>query len=1029
MRLLRIGSGISAIVAMSACNAIVGVEELPGTGPTGSASSSGDVGGMGGNAGVGGMGGSGGGGIGGSGGSGGTSCADPSECPPVDPSTCQVATCIDNVCGIGPAGTGDSCGDRAHCNAIGECKLDFGADCTDAGSCVGGKCVDGVCCQTDCDQICEVCTSAMGLCESVNEGSPDDTGSFPTCVAPNVCSIGGICLGGLGAPCGKNTQCEGGRCVDGVCCDQPCSETCTACNVPGSVGICVAVPAGLDDDTGQTLCKTPQSACNGVSKCMTEVGFGCSGPNDCSTGICNLGTCAGRSCITLAAGCGDANESCCASNKVEPGYFMRDNNPAFPADIGEFSLDRFEVTVGRFRKFLEEYGGPVNPPAPNVGAHPRIPNSGWQTSWNQSLVSADILITNLKTCGTPNGTWTDIPGTIKESLPINCVTWYEAFAFCAWDGGRLPTSAEWNYAAAGGNQQRLYPWGTTTISPNEAVYGCSGDAVAGCLPTDILTVGSKSSAGDGRWGQADLAGSVAEWALDTFSMFPPVPCVDCATLGIGNRWAHGGDWRTSPMATQTNAKSGFAPTSRSDEVGFRCARDTQPLCGNGVIDSGEFCDDNSLDPAISTGCRRCDRVKRIVAGDTHTCVLTKGGRLKCWGENNRGQLGQGSTIGISEPAKWPLIDLPAISDVAVSQNRTCVVTSKGEAKCFGTDTIATPSLSGLLGTGLTIQQPLGDEPGEMQSLPSVALGTEATSIVSGRGHSCALLINGQVRCWGSNVSGRLGNEGTAAPAGGVGSSVFPNLDTLSLAASYDSTCAMLDAGGGNKSISCWGQNAVEGSSDFGVLGLNLAELAQGDEPSEMTPPLLMQLPPSVISPISLSSSGHHYCLLANEGNPSPSTYCWGFNSSGQLGHGDTLPWGGGQNMRFMTMLPPTPLGAELIEVTAGRSHNCALYSNGDIKCWGSNLSGELCIGAKGPANIGDEPDEMMNIVAIKTSNPKAIQISAGDQYTCALFENGLVKCWGKNHFGQAGVPPQGADVNLCDVAGDTLDSIKFFNPL
>jgi formylglycine-generating enzyme len=726
-------------------------------------------------------------------------------------------------------------------------------------------------------------------------------------------------------------------------------------------------------------------------------------------------------------------ESCCATNAVFPGEFNRNNNPAHRANVREFALDRFEVTVGRFRKFVDAYDAAGTKPADGAGAHPRIPKSGWDPNWTTTnlVPNATTLKSALNTCGMTFATWKDIPGS-EDNLPINCVTWYEAFAFCAWDGGRLPTEAEWNYAAAGGNEQRLYPWSDTMITPAAAAYDCRGDDVVDCTIADILRPGTKSPAGDGRWSHADLAGNMAELTLDRFGMLPMVPCVDCARLGDGDRAVRGGGWASSSSAVTTTSSFSQIATTRSDKVGFRCARDLKPMCGNGLVDSGEICDDAALDPKISSGCERCDKVEKVVAGDTHACVVTKNGKLKCWGDNSKGQLGQGTTTGISEPSKWPFIDLPKVKDVAVSQERTCVLTQKDEVKCFGTDSIDLSStiLNGLLGTGVSGQDPIGDEPGELQGTPSLSLNKEAMAIVSGRGHSCVLFKDETVQCWGSNDSGRLG-IGSQDPVSGLAASVFASSSKAKgLAASYDSTCALL----GGKDIACWGDNQLP-LNLTGALGINTTEPARGDAMNEMLMPVKVVLPggpmPPILNAQAITSSGNHYCISteATIGGPL-GTYCWGLNDRGQLGHGDTLHWGDGTDGRNMTNLPPTPLGADLVQISAGRSHNCALYSNGDIKCWGSNLSGELCNGVKpGSSNVGDEPNEMMNIAPLRLTEAKAIQISAGNQFTCALFDNGGIKCWGDNTFGQVGASQLESPKHLCDELGKTLDMIPYVDPL
>jgi formylglycine-generating enzyme len=215
----------------------------------------------------------------------------------------------------------------------------------------------------------------------------------------------------------------------------------------------------------------------------------------------------------------------------------------------------------------------------NDGARLNIAGSGWDASWNVSLaMNTDALIATLK-CDSTLAVWTDAPAA-NEHRPMNCISWFEAMAFCAWDGGFLPTEAEWNYAAAGGDQQRAYPWSSPpsslVLDASRASYGdgngnCFGDGVAGCTVTDFVAVGAKS-AGDGRWGHSDLAGNVFEWLVDGFAAYP-LPCIDCVQLAnVAQRVFRSGGQGSPPLYQRTAHRLGGPPTYRVYNVGVRCAR-------------------------------------------------------------------------------------------------------------------------------------------------------------------------------------------------------------------------------------------------------------------------------------------------------------------------------------------------------------------------------------------------------------------------------------------------------------------------
>jgi formylglycine-generating enzyme required for sulfatase activity len=242
--------------------------------------------------------------------------------------------------------------------------------------------------------------------------------------------------------------------------------------------------------------------------------------------------------------------------------------------VADFYLDKYEITVGRFRQFVNAgMGTQSGPPASGAGVHPLITGSGWDSGWNASLPTDTVALKAAMNCKPSYQTWTDTAGD-NESRPQNCMDWYTAFAFCAWDGGRLATEAEWNYAAAGGSEQREYPWGTD-INSTKASYGCMGDGdYSTCALTDFIVVGTKPE-GNGLWGHADLAGNVWEWTLDWYSTYQ-LPCNNCANRLAANatygRVFRGGYFYGSSDNLRSSYRTFFPPESHSHTIGSRCAR-------------------------------------------------------------------------------------------------------------------------------------------------------------------------------------------------------------------------------------------------------------------------------------------------------------------------------------------------------------------------------------------------------------------------------------------------------------------------
>jgi len=318
--------------------------------------------------------------------------------------------------------------------------------------------------------------------------------------------------------------------------------------------------------------------------------------------------------------CGSNKESCCTSLVVAGGTFFRtyDLSPyggdnwsapeggaaglADPATVSTLRLDKYDVTVGRFRQFVNAWNAGAGwTPGAGSGKHTHlnggeglvnasVPNDGlvYETGWNASD-SSSLAPTNANLACDPNyATWTVEAGS-NENRPINCVSWLEAYAFCIWDGGFLPSEAEWEYAAAGGNQQRTYPWGSADpgTASQYAIYGCyypSGPPGFMCRSGSNIAAVGAVPAGAGLFGHLDLAGEMYQWNLDWYADYGPSEtdggtgeCTDCANLTAAfTRIVRGGDFFEDDSTLLPPFRNFLYRTSphtdRDFGVGVRCAR-------------------------------------------------------------------------------------------------------------------------------------------------------------------------------------------------------------------------------------------------------------------------------------------------------------------------------------------------------------------------------------------------------------------------------------------------------------------------
>lgn len=426
---------------------------------------------------------------------------------------------------------------------------------------------------------------------------------------------------------------------------------------------------------------------------------------------------------------------------------------------------------------------------------------------------------------------------------------------------------------------------------------------------------------------------------------------------------------------ESNLTNLTTPSSALDVSGHRAARsvsagyssacavliDGAVVCwgtnSHGVLGTGD--NDSTDQPTLPITLPSPGAALSVAVGEHHACALLTDQRVTCWGTSYDGELGDGTLDDSDAPI--PPITLPSpgtASAIEVGRSATCALLTDGKVTCWGDDD------SGQLGNGAAGNQTAPPAP---VTLPSP--GT-ATAIAMGDEHTCALLTDGKVTCWGQDYSGQLGNgAGTTEQESPIAPVTLPSPGAaVAIAAGGEATCVVLTDG----AVTCWGDGSQY-------------RLGNGATTDVDAPPAPVALP-SGQAAAAIAVGDRTVCSLLMNGRLS----CWGGDRDGTVGNGT-------DNGDQSSPSAATAVGGTGVQITANGETSCVLRANDNVYCWGSDLDDQMASGM--PFATFDVP----RTDPIPFPAPTSVsQMALAKWSSCARLTDNTVRCWGSDLYGGLG---------------------------
>lgn len=762
--------------------------------------------------------------------------------------------------------------------------------------------------------------------------------------------------------------------TSGLCCDRGSCDTCNPCSghYQSSSNGCTLTPTSCTRFDCYSSCGTTSGSCYPVKYNVTYVANGGSCPG--VTGVCYNTANAAPNCTRTGYSVSYTQSGCGGTFNASTGVC---------SNITQATTITANWTASSHTVTVNGNGGTCSP-----GTH-TVPSGSASTAQSCSRNGYTLSSFSQSGCGGTFNAGTGVCSKVTQATTITA-NWTASVQYTVTVNANGGSCSPGTHSVFSGNASSVQSCSRTSyVLSSFSQSGCGGTFDSS---TGVCSSVTQAMSITANWSAVTLSAPlnlVATYGDGKVSLGwkPPISGGHSVTDYIVQYSTNGGSsWTVFNDGVSPNPLATVTGLTNNQQHTFRVA--AKNAAGTGSYSStvqstpqvlaitslsstsGLFLGGGSL-TINATGLGDTQKFSEISpAGDGHTCGLAIDGEGYCWGRNNSGQLGSGTTISSSLPVSVLRGSRPVgvtFTRINAGRYHACGIGSNGQGYCWGYNA------SGQVGNGST-------NPAYVPALVSQGArpsGGTFTDISAGGYYSCGVGNNGQAYCWGANGNMQLGDGTTTqrtTPVLVIQGARPSNVTYVSVDTGHQHTCGV----GSNGNGYCWGEGA------HGRLG-------NGGTTTSGSPVLVSKgARPTGVTFTKISGGGEHTCGIGSNGQ----AYCWGRNNYGQLGNGNT---GTDSSTPVLVSQGARGSGVTFTSIDARYNYTCAVGSDGNGYCWGLNADYQFGNGGTGNSNVPALVSQGARPAGVTFNN-----IGAGGNQTCAVGSDGNGYCWGNNTDGHLG---------------------------